>query len=155
MNNNKQNIDHLFKQKLENFELSSEGASWKMLQLVKERNLRLEKVLFTKMIVEMVILISAAIFLVVSSSSPVSNSVIKPLYTQDDSDGINKLTIEEYISSKELISNPQFSTSQFNNSKINSLVPTKGDKFAQYSKENDFELNSDTRLYTKNEMLII
>lgn len=51
MSSEKQNIDQLFKQKLENFELSSQGSSWKMLQYVKNEKIRVRKLVLARRIV--------------------------------------------------------------------------------------------------------
>ncbi len=77
MDSNKKSIDQLFKQKLENFEMSSHGASWKMLQLVKKENLRIRKMLFVKKLVFMTILLSATLLLIFSSESSYKKPIVQ------------------------------------------------------------------------------
>jgi len=64
--NSQKDIDQLFKRKLENFELKSQDSSWKMLQFVKDKNLRTEKIFFAKTLLETAFFFSATLLLTFS-----------------------------------------------------------------------------------------
>lgn len=98
MNNDNKNIDQLFKQKLENFELSSQGSSWKMLQMAKDRKLRSEKILFAKTLAEMTLLFSLTVFLVFSRESVTESSDLRLRQTDESQQSMIEANEIEVIS---------------------------------------------------------
>jgi hypothetical protein len=101
--NSQKDIDQLFKRKLENFELKSQDSSWKMLQFVKDKNLRTEKIFFAKTLLETAFFFSATLLLTFSNVYTNEESIIEPLYTQEVANSINDIKKVDYLSNRILL----------------------------------------------------
>lgn len=80
MTNNKKNIDNLFKEKLNNFELAPQDSSWKVLKLMDDKASLMKRVFFAKVLLSTVVLLSVSLLLIYSSESPKTESQIKLQY---------------------------------------------------------------------------
>lgn len=146
MSNSQKNIDQLFKQKLENFAVPTQGASWKMLQLVKQRNIiRMRRIFFAKTLLGATVLFSTVLILVFSNKSINEESLIVPEHTQEVTNNTGDLTKEDDTSSEiNKISNQQTSSI---NPVIPSLLPIEDKTSQDHSEANHsnlepkFELN--------------
>lgn len=80
MTNNKKNIDNLFKEKLNNFELAPQDSSWKVFELMDDKASLMKRVFFAKVLLSTVVLLSVSLLLIYSSESPKTESQIKLQY---------------------------------------------------------------------------
>src|SRR5690554_4008743 len=124
MSNNQKDIDQLFKQKLENFALPSQGASWNMLQLAKLRHVRMRNIFFAKMLVGATIVLSTTVVLIFSNKSVDEETLIKSEHTIEMTDNTGDLTKEDHTSKEELTTSKINKTANQKTSAINTGIPS-------------------------------
>jgi hypothetical protein len=136
---NNKNIDQLFKQKLKGFELTSQDSSWKMLQMVKNKNLRLKNIFFAKTLLEVALLFSTALFLTLSDdSSSVGSLSITPLYIQETPHNANSFNNENHSSRQ--LNGVSVQKSKTINKDVFSSVELKKNTSQDFIEENRFDL---------------
>src|SRR5690554_6036462 len=95
MGNSEKNIDQLFKQKLEDFELPSHDSSWKLLQLVKESSFRRRRISFLKSIFEYTLLAASLSVILLSSEVITPKSTIQDKYFIEKTPSLFKIEVAD------------------------------------------------------------